>query len=193
MSSIQYFILRTDVMNANLYLHKFSTLIRKILQYTNVSELSLTEEVKLLELYLELEKMRLKERMDFHIVINGSPDADRPVIPPMIIQPYVENAIKHGISPLQHKKGVVTLTFEESAGYIHCFIEDNGIGINASRQRSSSAEEGHTSMGNSITEHRITTINSIQQNKIILKIYDKQELSEDSGTIVHLSFPIINE
>jgi ligand-binding sensor domain-containing protein len=194
MSSIQYYILRNDAINANLYLHKFSALIRRILQYTNAPTISLTEEITLLSLYLELEKMRLQERMDFRIVVQDGLDTDAFFIPPMIIQPYIENAVKHGISPLQDKKGIVTVTFERADGYIHCSIDDNGIGINASRQNASHMEDNHMSMGNSITEHRITTINSLQKNKVLLKIFDKQELhAMDTGTVVHLSFPEINE
>jgi ligand-binding sensor domain-containing protein/two-component sensor histidine kinase len=194
MTSIQYYILRTDVINANLYLHKFSTLIRKILQYSNISVISLTEEIKLLELYLELEKMRLKDRLNFRVLVKDNVDPDVLLVPPMIIQPYIENAIKHGISPLQNKKGVVTVTFERLDDYLHCIIDDNGIGINASKQNSRLDEEGHTSMGNSITEHRIITLNSLQKNKILLKIVDKQERNAtDTGTVVHLCFPVINE
>jgi len=194
LSSIQHYILRADVINANLYLHKFSTLVRKILQYSNVSMISLAEEIKLLELYLELEKMRLKDRMDFEIVIPPGIQTENVYLPPMIIQPYIENAIKHGISPLVDKKGSIVLSFALRDGYIHCFIEDNGIGISASGQNGYSADNEYTSMGNSITENRINTINSMQKNKILLRIKDRRESgAEESGTAVQISFPLANE
>lgn len=194
MSSIQYYILHNDAITANLYLHKFSTLIRRTLQYSNVSVIPLSEEIKLLSLYLELEKMRLQERMEFQVIVKVNGEPNQLALPSMIIQPYVENAVKHGITPLHDKQGIVTVTFEQSAAYIHCTIEDNGIGINAGREKSREIEGDHTSMGNNITEYRIGLINSLRKNKILLNISDKQECNmTGTGTVVHLSFPVINE
>jgi ligand-binding sensor domain-containing protein len=193
LSSIQHFILEADVINANLYLHKFSALIRKMFQYSNVSETSLAEEIASVELYLELEKMRLKDRMDFTIIKPDDPGLYTIAIPPMIIQPYIENAVNHGVSPLKNKKGFIKVSFERLKGHFHCIIEDNGIGINKSRQDNHPAK-GHTSMGNSITVNRIEALNSLQGDEIVLKIIDKSELNgADNGTIVYLSFPITNE
>jgi sensor histidine kinase YesM len=109
----------------------------------------------------------------------------------MIIQPYVENAIRHGISPLQGKKGVLTIDFSRSAGYIECSIDDNGIGINRSRQNKNAAGSDHISMGTGNTESRIDIFNDVHDNKILLRVKDKQESDpEATGTFVHLSFPI---
>jgi two-component sensor histidine kinase len=194
LSSIQRYILKADILNANLYLHKFSTLIRKILHYSNTSAISLAEEMAILELYLSLEKLRIGDKMDFQIVVPEGLRPDNLYIPCMIIQPYVENAVKHGVSPLFNRKGMVTVRFERSAAYIDCFVEDNGPGIMASLANKSSDSPEYPSMGTSITENRIQAINSIQPDKIVLKIIDKSQLDPlTTGTIIQLSFPIITD
>lgn len=194
LNSIQHYILTADVVNANLYLHRFSLLIRKILQLSPSSVISLREETEMLELYLELEQMRLEDRMQYRIIVPGDLDPDDIFLPSMIIQPYVENAIKHGIAPLRDRKGMITVEFRMVGGNLECLIEDNGIGINDALQNKRSGEYQHISMGSSITESRIQAINSIREKKIILHITDRQELNAlTSGTLVQLIFPDQNE
>jgi LytS/YehU family sensor histidine kinase len=192
LSSIQHHILKADTRNANLYLHKFSTLIRKILQYSAASAITLTEEIEMLRLYLDLEKMRLGDRMEHQIHITEDLRHSELYIPAMIIQPYVENAIRHGISPLREKKGVLRIAFRKEGEHIECSIEDNGIGINRSRQNKSTSVPGHVSMGTGNTESRISIFNEIHENKILLQIIDKGRADPlTTGTFVKLSFPII--
>jgi Histidine kinase/Y_Y_Y domain len=190
LTSIQYHIMNADVKNASTYLHKFSTLIRQTLQNSNASMILLRDEIKLLELYLDLEKLRLGDRMDFRIDLSPELDPDHQMIPPMIVQPYVENAVKHGIGPLEGVKGMVLIGFKKSDNCICCTIEDNGPGMDASRQ-SSSAEAGHLSLGKSITEKRIHTLNALQKEKIHILITDKRSSGWPSnGTLIQLFFPI---
>jgi sensor histidine kinase YesM len=109
----------------------------------------------------------------------------------MIVQPYIENAIKHGIAPLQHQKGILHIEVTHSADYIEFMIEDNGPGIHATISSAHTYNHDHTSMGISITASRIDAINAMQKNKILLQVTDKQQSGQAaSGTIVHLSFPI---
>jgi ligand-binding sensor domain-containing protein/two-component sensor histidine kinase len=192
LTSIQYHIIRADIRNANTYLHKFSTLIRQILQHSTDSTISLRDEIKILELYLELEKLRLNERMDYRLIVPDDLDQDNVYIPSMIVQPYIENAIKHGIAPLQHRKGILTVEIKQSGGCIEFIIEDNGPGIHDSMHRNSQFDQEYTSMGTGITEKRINAINDIQKNKILCRITDKLQAGQaGSGTIVHLSFPVL--
>ncbi|AXY73250.1 hypothetical protein D3H65_04335 [Paraflavitalea soli] len=195
LTSIQYHIMRADIRSAHIYLHKFSTLIRQILQHSTDSTISLYEEIKILELYLELEKLRLGGRMDYRLSISDELKRDDYSIPTMIIQPHLENAVKHGIAPLQHRKGILTVDIRKSGAYIEVVIEDNGPGIHASGITHETDEQDHISMGTGITINRIHALNALQKNKILWQVTDKQQLEPGpegsaSGTIIHLSFPI---
>jgi len=190
LSSIQYHIMNADVKNASAYLHKFSTLIRQTLQNSTATMILLRDEIKLLQLYLDLEKLRLGDRMEYRIDLSPELDPDNQMIPPMIVQPYVENAVKHGISPLQDIKGILLVGFTKVDNCICCTIEDNGPGMDAAGNKSY-GEEGHQSMGRSITEKRVTTLNALQKEKIHILITDKRSSGYPaSGTLIQLFFPI---
>ncbi|WP_188936703.1 sensor histidine kinase [Puia dinghuensis] len=189
LTSIQYHVLRADTVNANSFLHKFSNLIRLTLNYSSSPFISLNEEIKMLNLYLELEKLRLGHRMNYQLISPQQVETEGLFIPPMIIQPYVENAVQHGIAPLEDRIGELSVEFRLSARYLHCTIEDNGQGIDHSHARKQST--GHISQGSGITARRIRTINSIYKQQIILEILDKKSAGlPGSGTIVNLSFPL---
>ena len=191
LTSIQYHIMRADIRSAHIYLHKFSTLIRQILQHSTESTISLREEIKLLELYLELEKLRLGDRMDYQLRVAADLKPDEHSIPTMIVQPHLENAVKHGIAPLQHRKGILTMDIRKTSEYIEVVIEDNGPGIHASGNSQETDNGEHISMGASITINRINALNAIQKNKILWQVTDKQQSGQPaSGTIIHLSFPL---
>jgi ligand-binding sensor domain-containing protein len=204
LSSIQNYVLKADTKNANGYLHKFSTLIRRILQFSPAASIPLSEEIETLELYLELEKMRLGDRMDYHIHIDNDLRYGNLEIPSMVIQPYVENAIRHGISPLQGKKGLLQIAFRKATGYIECSVEDNGVGINRGRNNNAPASgplppwtapvppgPGHIPMGTGNTATRIDIFNEIHENKILLQVLDRQASDPmTTGTFVKLSFPV---
>jgi ligand-binding sensor domain-containing protein/two-component sensor histidine kinase len=191
LTSIQSHIMRADLKNANAFLHKFSILIRQTLQHSTNSTISLREEIKILELYLELEKLRLGDKMDYRITIADNLEQDDFFIPSMIVQPYIENAVKHGIAPLKHK-GILTIEITQSDDYIDFVIGDNGPGIYSSTSSAYAYENDYTSMGTSITGNRINAINAIQQNKILCQVTDKGASGQTaSGTIIRLSFPII--
>lgn len=191
LTSIQYHIMRADIRSAHIYLHKFSTLIRQILQHSTESTIPLGEEIRILELYLELEKLRLGDRMDYQLRIAADLKPDEHSIPTMIVQPHLENAVKHGIAPLQHRKGVLTVDIKKTGEYIEVVIEDNGPGIYASNNNQEADDQEHISMGASITFNRINALNAIQKNKILWQVTDKQQSGQPaSGTIIHLSFPL---
>jgi ligand-binding sensor domain-containing protein len=193
LSSIQHYILRADIRNANLYLHKFSTLIRCMLEQSTTSDITLDEELKLLDGYLELEKLRMGERMHYSVVVAETIRQAGIRIPSMIIQPYVENAIRHGISPLEDRQGIICIDFRISGTYLVCTIEDNGIGIPASLLAKQHDMPVHRSLGTSITGSRMSIINAIQKNKMLLRLTDKKEQdSAAQGTIVELSFLLQN-
>lgn len=194
LSSIQYYIQQADIEKSNMYLFKFSLLIRKILRNSSASTITLQEEIQILELYLELEKLRLGSRMEYKLELDKELQNNTWYIHSMIIQPYIENAIKHGIAPLQDRQGELNISFKKSEEYIDCFIEDNGIGINKTMASKAMSFSDHTSMGAGITESRIHTINTMNKNKIHIHVLDKSERDmAGTGTIVRVSFPILTD
>jgi ligand-binding sensor domain-containing protein len=165
LNSIHYHIIRADARNANLYLQKLSTLIRQTLQNSTSPIVTLHEEVRTLELYLDLEKFRLEERMEYQLTVSSEASLANPQIPAMIIQPFIENAIKHGIAPLENRKGMLTINIYRSGDYINCTIEDNGPGPFTSVQHHSYETNDYKPMGTQITANRIKSMNAIQQKK----------------------------
>jgi len=187
LSSIQDYILGADVRNANLYLHKLSTLIRKILQDSPQSYSTLKEELAVLGLYMELEKLRLAHRMDYSINVADDLRQSDILIPSLLLQPFAENAIQHGISPLQDRKGMVHIDFRRSGKHLVCTIEDNGVGIQASQRER--LRETHTSMGLNIISNRIRILNAIRKEAVSMNIMDKSRNgTHEQGTIVKIYF-----
>jgi sensor histidine kinase YesM len=181
------------VENANKYLNKFSTLIRRILQHSTSSTILLREEIQMLELYLELEKLRLGDKMDYCIEVADGLYSEELRIPAMIIQPYVENAIKHGVAPLRDRAGLIRIAIQRSPAGIECTVEDDGPGIDASLATSGIGAAGHIPLGATITARRIDTINAIEKSRIRVTISDKaRDGKPHTGTVVHLYFPHSN-
>jgi sensor histidine kinase YesM len=193
LNSISNYILKADTANANLYLNKFSVLIRKILEHTKNSLISLSEEVKLLQLYLELEKLRFGDKMNFKISVSEDLLEEDIRVPSMVIQPYIENAVKHGIAPLLNRAGFISVDFKRTDTSLLCTIDDTGIGINRSKKQHANTAEHH-SMGIDITQNRIAIINAMRESKITADVVDKEAMNlKETGTIIKLSFPLVNE
>jgi LytS/YehU family sensor histidine kinase len=195
LNSIQYFINTQDRISANKYLTNFAKLIRKNLDTATVdgNMITLEEELERLELYLSLESMRFKDRFDYEISAKGV-ETDSILIPAMILQPFVENSIIHGILPNQEKKGKISLTVEEENGYLLLAVEDNGIGVNQSITKKVDMEGDHRSKGMEITSKRIDLIQKISNNDISLvgpyEVYNDDRSIK--GTRVLLKIPLNN-
>ena len=155
LNSIQYYITSHDNKSAARYLAKFSNLIRHILESSRHQFISLREEIKILKVYLDLEQLRFAEKFSYHIDIDESLDDDFVSIPPMITQPYIENAILHGIIPLA-QNGELSVSFIKNNNCILCTITDNGIGRKASsllQQHKNTTK--HQSIAMELTRDRI--------------------------------------
>ncbi len=195
LNSIQYFINTRDRVSANKYLTNFAKLIRKNLDTATVdgNMITLEEELERLELYLSLESMRFKDRFDYVIKADGV-ETDSILIPAMILQPFIENSIIHGILPNLEKKGLISLTVEEENGYLVLVVEDNGIGVNQSITKKGEMEGDHRSKGMEITSKRIDLIQKISNNDISLvgpyQIYNDDRSIK--GTRVLLKIPLNN-
>jgi ligand-binding sensor domain-containing protein len=188
LNSIQYYINRQDRLAANQYLTDFAKLIRKNLDSSEENFAPLSEEIERLELYLKLESMRFPDKFKYHIQLD-SPEIIRQVkIPAMLIQPFLENSIWHGLLP-KESGGKLNVFFGLNEGCLEIRIEDNGIGIAESQARKTTSD-GHISKGMEITRNRIALIEQMTGKRIELKGPEdwKSEIGE-SGTRVSIHFP----
>ncbi len=189
-NSIQHFILNNDSKAAHMHLSRFSQLIRKVLENSRFESIPLAEEIKMLELYLELESLRFSSKFNYRIIVDSSIDTEKILISPLIIQPFVENAIWHGLMHLKERQGELLIGFEKQNGSLKCIIDDNGIG----RKRSMELKKGtmHESMGLSIAKERLQIVNMLNKAKTSVKLIDKTNMDGTaSGTIVELFMPVI--
>lgn len=190
LNSIQQIILSGNDAGATKYLSKFSRLLRFILQHSDREKISLKEEVETLGLYLELESLRFEDSFIYEINFDKAMDVDEIKIPTLLVQPFVENAIWHG---LLHKEGLrkLTVTFsEDHQDNLICVVEDNGIGREVSGKLS--LKEAHTGKGLTVAEERIKTFNEQHAQKSFFVIEDLYESNGTaSGTRVKISLPLI--
>ncbi|WP_305952713.1 histidine kinase [Emticicia oligotrophica] len=175
LNTIHAYIFNNDKQKAGSYLVKFSKLTRMILEMSEREYVSLSEEIKSLQLYLDLEKMRFVSDFDFIINEENLGNADVLEIPSMIVQPFVENAIKHG---LHHKKEdrKLTLDFESEGDLLKIIIDDNGVGRERSRKLNEKRKD-HQSFSISAIDKRIELINHRRPNSIKVETLDKYNTS----------------
>ena len=190
LNTIQSYILSNDKKLAINYLSKFSSLTRSILEMTERELISISDEIKTLELYLDIEKARFNNDFNFYIVTENSDDLDTIKIPTMLLQPYVENAVKHG---LLHKQGdkelKITFKIENQIAYIS--IDDNGIGREKSNQLNAIKNKNHLSFATEAIEKRIDILNKTRNTAIKIKYIDKKNtVTVATGTIVLIEIPL---
>ncbi|MGY4384439.1 ligand-binding sensor domain-containing protein [Pedobacter sp. UYP24] len=183
MNSIQHYINTKDTSSANKILTGFARLIRKNLEICTKSYISVEEEIEYLTLYLSLEKKRFGDKLNYSIQIAPEIDREETMIPSMILQPYIENAIWHGIMP-KEDGGNINISIElTEQSQLSILIKDNGIGITNSLAEKKGE---HISKGMSLTKERINLLNQVEVNPI--KIEVKQ--TGISGTLVSILIPL---
>ena len=165
------------------YLDNFSILLRSILQNSTKNVITVEEELEILELYLSLEKNRMGERFEYTIQITSKEELSQYTIPPLLLQPFVENAIWHGLSPSEKIEKRLTIRFD-TTHYLKIIIEDNGVG----RKASGEIKRMHKSMGTNITKERLSLYNHNNDTKILLKIVDLEENGLSQGTRILLTY-----
>jgi hypothetical protein len=191
LNSIQYYMYQHDKLATNNYLTKFSSLMRKVLENSQHTSVPLSDELSALNLYLELESIRFKDKFEYSINVDEDIDPLLHRIPTMLIQPYVENSICHGLIA-KEAKGYVNIDLKLNSEYILCTIEDNGIGREAAKERNLKREENHNSLGTRITKSRIDLVNELYGTSLQTVYTDlKDENGESSGTRVEIHIPII--
>jgi len=191
LNSIQNYYNQNDELNANRYMTTFAKLIRQTFTHSGDQWLTLANEVDMIQTYIDLERMRCKNNFTSQITIGEGIVQDQLKIPAMLIQPYVENAINHGLRHL-NGEGALFINFSIENEALVCRIEDNGVGLKRSAILENKTKE-HRSMGMEITRKRIETINEIYNTQIQVHVKEKQTDIEVQGTIVEMIIPLTND
>ena len=188
LSSINWFILKNQTREASDYLTSFSRLIRMVLNNSEKQLIGLDEELKMLRLYLDMEQLRLQNSFDYKIEMMNNLDISEIYMPPMILQPFCENAIWHGLA---HKpeKGLLTINFNLSDNMLYCNIIDNGVGRKKAEVMKNKAGHTDKSMGIQITKSRLSLFNGSMHESEFYHIEDvRNEAGKIDGTRVTLKF-----
>ncbi|HJS55741.1 MAG TPA: histidine kinase, partial [Chitinophagaceae bacterium] len=191
LNSINRYIVKSDQATASLYLTRFARLIRLILDNSNSKNVILSHELEALKLYIEMEALRFDKKFDYAIVVDKTVNPDNVEVPPLIIQPYVENAIWHG---LLHKETPGCLCISVSMpgeNMLECTIEDNGVGRQKAKDLKSKSATTRKSLGMKLTEDRLTLLNKYAELNASIDIIDLSNGNgEATGTKVILKIPV---
>ncbi|OJJ20313.1 hypothetical protein BKI52_17770 [marine bacterium AO1-C] len=192
LNSIQEFILLNEKRLANSFLGKFADLMRLTLDMSNEKQVSLSEELKVLRLYLELEAIRFEDTFHYSLEVARDVDPEEVLIPSMLIQPYVENAVKHGLlHKKQDRRLWIRFFLSPDQEMLCCEVEDNGIGRKKSWELKAQRKTRHKSFAMSATQKRLELLNYGRKNFILISVDDLENTrGEALGTKVHLKIPI---
>ncbi|WP_225035035.1 histidine kinase [Winogradskyella sp. SM1960] len=190
LNSIQEYIVLNQKILASIYLGKFADLIRTYLNHSTKGRITLQEEIDCLEMYLELEKLRFEDKLEYAINSSGSLTNGEVYIPTMLIQPYVENALKHG---LLHRKTdrILKIDFiiNDKTKTVKCVIIDNGVGRDKAEAFKARKNKKHKSFATKATQDRLALFNYGKQKQVGVTITDLFEDDQPSGTQVEINIP----
>ncbi|RYY68203.1 MAG: hypothetical protein EOO13_12965 [Chitinophagaceae bacterium] len=189
LNSIKKFVIANEPENAEKYLGKFSKLIRSILDNSQRGMVTVEKEVQLLQLYLDLEQLRFGKKLKYSIAVDERIATFDMEIPSMIVQPFVENAMLHGIMHMEGQ-GILLVHFLQHEGWLEVVIEDNGVGRKKSAMYKSENGEAHHSVGIHIATKRLQALKKAENTPAGIQIVDLyDELGEGNGTRVIISIP----
>ncbi|MDH6254096.1 hypothetical protein M2347_003823 [Chryseobacterium sp. H1D6B] len=177
LNSIQFLLYKKDYKETENYLDIFSQMIRKTLHYSEKTFMPIKEEIEYLTLYINMEQLRLKDQFNYTITLSEQVNENW-VIPSLLIQPFVENAIKHGVSNLTDRTGNIEISFEYINSFLCITIEDNGVGIGKKSESMSKTN----SFGVKLSQKRIETFKQLFETNIKLEIHDLSEKKQKPGT-----------
>jgi tetratricopeptide (TPR) repeat protein len=181
LNSISGYIARNDLKLADDYLTKFAKLMRMVLENSEHKQISLADDLKALELYMKLEAMRLPKPLKVHFEVDPEIDQQETLIPPLILQPFVENSIWHGLSKADYE-GEIIISIKKEKDMLICSVQDNGVGISTSVQNTA---KGNKSMGMKITQARLDALNHAKPSIGSVKM-----TSLEQGTRVEVVLPL---
>ncbi|QTE21449.1 sensor histidine kinase [Polaribacter cellanae] len=190
LNSIQEYIILNQKKLASEYLGKFADLIRTYLNHSSKGKITLKEEIDCLEMYLELEKLRFEDKLNYSITNSENLIPDAIYIPTMLIQPYVENALKHG---LLHRKNerILTINFsiDKQNSVVKCVIIDNGVGREKAEEFKARSGKNHKSFATKATKDRLALLNYGKEKQVGVNITDLLENNTPKGTQVNITIP----
>ncbi|MEO9481180.1 MAG: histidine kinase [Maribacter dokdonensis] len=175
LNSVNNFISKSDERSANRYLSDFSKLMRSVLENSEEDFIPLEKELQQLELYIKLEHSRFEDKFDYQITVDESVQVSKFQIPPMLLQPYIENAIWHGLRYREEKGELLVAVKENSKDSIIISITDNGIGRKKSAEIKTQNQKKQKSKGMGIIQKRVAILNDMYTDKVDIKISDLQE------------------
>lgn len=191
LNAINHFVLKNDTQAASDYLTKFSRLIRQVLQNSLKKSISLADEISTLKLYIELEQVRFKNHFEYTITVDEDIDTDSILIPPLLLQPFVENAIWHGLMP-KKEQGLLTIGVSLENNLLSCKVVDNGVGRQASPKPLSADTTKKKSLGMQITANRLKMLDDTLDDEVMMRVVDlKDEQNHNSGTKVVINIPVV--
>jgi Putative regulator of cell autolysis len=179
LSSVNRFILKNDPDKASDYLTRFSRLIRLVLVNSQRDLIQLEEEIEMLQLYLQIEQLRFKNAFEYEIVLADDIDASVIFVPPLLLQPFCENAIWHGLMH-QTTPGKLRVEFSMKGDVVHCTITDNGIGIKKAQELASTSPEKIKSLGLRLTRDRLALFN---QGNAMHTSYEIEDIVHEDGSV----------
>jgi tetratricopeptide (TPR) repeat protein len=179
--AIQSFVYTNNPIKAGDYLSSFATLMRAILDNSSKEYITIKKELQWLENYLSLQLLRFREKFDYQINLGEDIDVENTLIPPMLIQPFIENAIEHGLKNL-NKKGLITIDIQQRGDALSIEVKDNGLGMS---NKTSSEHKKHQSHALVITKERLKFLNKKRTKKIDFDI----KSSVDHGTVISFQIP----
>ena len=186
LNSVNSFIASNDERTANRYLSDFSQLMRSVLENSEADFIPLEKEIALLELYTKLEHFRFQDKFDYEITVSDNVVVSDFQIPPMLLQPYIENAVWHGLR-YKTTKGFLSIKIDKkSHSEVTITITDNGIGRERSKDLKTNNQKKHNSQGMSNIKKRVSILNDMYQDKVAVTISNFQEL-EETGTHVEVT------
>lgn len=183
-NSIQQYILTRQTGAAYDYLARFSKLIRLVLEMSRSNYTSLSKEMELLELYVELEQVRSERGFDYSVVVDPQLDTNAVTIPIMIIQPHIENAIWHGIAHLNNRRGSIVVSIREDNEQLIISIKDNGVGREAAGKYTPGSRRGYQSLSTKINEERLQLFESTLH---VMDLYDEKGAAAGTEVMIKLT------
>jgi LytS/YehU family sensor histidine kinase len=184
LNSVNQFIAQNNELEANKYLTSYSNLMRNMMETSNKDFISLSNELEQIKKYLDLEHLRFQDKFEYEIVVDEKLDSDAILVPNMLIQPHLENAIWHGLR-YRETKGTLKVTFAEENQLIKVSIEDDGIGVEKSKELKTQNQKVHESRGLNNVEERIKLLNDLYHQQIS---YTISTGTDGNGTLVTLYF-----
>lgn len=188
LNSVNHFVATNDERAANKFLSEFSMLMRLVLENSQEDFIPLNREIEIISLYLKLEHYRFRDKFDYTFEVDESINKEAVLVPPMLIQPYIENAVWHGLR-YKESKGRLSVIFAQENNRLLVEIKDNGIGRQKSLALKTENQKKHQSSGMKNIRERLGIINNVYQKNYQVNIADA-DVQAQSGTLVTISIPI---